>query len=139
MADETSNPSFLKSTWEGMKGAIKGLLAGAGFGAVVGVAGGAIIGAMTGDIATGMRIGAELMTGLFASVGVTAGTMTGVVKSRESGKVSIEDAVKAVQVSMAQGMAVEQMRAQAMESKWQDKIAQERANPTIDTGQRLHS
>lgn len=140
MADEF-RPSFLRSTWEGAKGAIKGLIAGGTFGAAVGAAGGAALAAMgfLGAIPVAAATGAVVLGGVFASVGAFSGTMTGVVRSREAATVPIEDAVKAVQVSLAQGMAIEQMRAQAMDGKWQEKIATERKQPTIDTGQRLHS
>ncbi|MDE3016391.1 MAG: hypothetical protein KGI29_05665 [Pseudomonadota bacterium] len=144
MENETGAPSFLRSMWEGIKGNVKGMAVGGLLGIAAGAAIGAIVAAVASGIGPGILAGATegaiALGSMFASIGAFSGTITGVVRSRESGKVPIEDAVRAVQVSMERGMAVGQMRAQAAaDGKWQDRIAQARKTPGIDTGQRLHS
>lgn len=158
---EPQKPSFLKSTFSGMKGWVKGLLAGGAVGVIAGGligavaglivpgAGEAIMGALStstgvaatattasivsmGAIGGGAAAGAALGGAMLAGVGATAGTLTGVVQSRDQGQVQAEDVVNVAKISYAQGMGMGQQmgREQAAheaQTHFRDKIMKERA------------
>lgn len=128
-------PSFIKSTVSGMTGFVQGTLTGG----IIGAAGGAIIagilaaftgglGAIGGALIGGGVIGALAM----GSVGAMAGTMTGVVKSREASQPSAQDVVNVAKVAFSQGVIVGHTMSQnpelvQEENKWRDKVARERS------------
>jgi len=159
MAIETKT-SFFGSVIAGIKGAFKGLLAGGFTGATLGAIGGAaaaaaMIGSTYGaallvpagtalfsyagltGLGWGAGLGATALGSTFATIGVAAGIMTGVVKSREQGMVRAEDAMEAVKVATMQGMAIEQQRNAFVEQQmaqsathWQDTLAKKGGIPT---------
>jgi len=98
-------PSFTKTVTKGITGFFKGGLVGAGVGAVVGGVVGIIIPPF--GIA-GAILGAAVGATSIAGIGALAGTVTGVVKSREAGQVNAEDVVNVAKISFAQGVATGQ-------------------------------
>lgn len=124
-----SKPSFLASTWEGIKGSVKGGLAGAVIGAIGGAVVGSIIAlatggtaALVGGLIAGMKAGAAIVS----SLGITAGAVTGVVQSREEGQVSAQDIVTVAKMSFAQGVAMAP-EVHKEQTKFRDMVAQQRA------------
>ena len=150
MADEVMDlpkkPSFFSSVASGIGGFVKGALSGG----IMGIIGGALVGAAvaaigfiaapavgltTAAIATAIgaeaAIGAVLGGAALATIGAAAGTMTGVIKSREEGQPRAEDIVNVAKISFAQGVAVghniEHSAHQQHASKHADKVTTERA------------
>jgi|GEM_PF-4795429 len=121
-AELPKRPSFIGSVMSGIGGWIKGALSGG----LVGALGGALVGAIVGGVGLALATGAAPLTlaagaiavGLSAAtgagigaaalgaVGAVAGTVTGVVRSREAGQPSAEDVVNVAKISFAQGVAV---------------------------------
>ena len=111
-------PSFFKSTKEGIAGFIKGTLAGGLVGIIAGGLVGAIIGAATGGFGlavtgAGALLGAAYGGAVLGSIGSLAGTMTGVVRSREAGQVSGQDVTNIANIAFAQGLSMGHERAMA--------------------------
>lgn len=116
--------TFVQSVMAGIGGWVKGALSGG----IVGAIGGALVGALvggallaagtvalpaTGALAAGAAIvgltaakGAAVGAAALGSIGATAGTITGVMRSREIGQPSAEDVVNVAKISFAQGVAV---------------------------------
>ena len=145
MAD--GKPSFFKSMMEGIKGYVKGALAGG----VVGVISGAAVGALLGAVGlVSLSTGAAAIAGAIwvgsamAGVGALSGTVTGVVRSREAANPSAQDVLGVAKATFAQGVAVGQQmgQAQAVEAqeqgtRWQDRERQRRAQ-AAQQSQQLH-
>lgn len=161
MADELpelpKKPSFFSSVASGIGGFFKGALSGGAIGIIGGsllalaavgiaaVAGAPVmatataIGATMGiEVGIGTVIGAVAAAGAvvggtsMAAVGAAAGTMTGVVRSREEGQPKAEDIVNVAKISFAQGVAVghnieHSAQVQHGQTKHADKITTERA------------
>ncbi len=134
-------PSFYKSVASGIGGWIRGALTGGVAGGLAGAVIGGIVALATGDIAA-LGMGAAIGGGTLASIGATAGIITGVVKSREAGQPSAEDVVNVAKITFAQGVATGQ--AMVMEeaqqqmqaaTKFQDRLAAERAAKAQGIGQ----
>jgi hypothetical protein len=148
----TRRPSFLSSMTSGIGGFFKGMLSGG----VIGAVGGALLALaalgitavtgvdvldaavpLLGDVGIGAVIGATAATGAaiggsaLATVGAAAGTVTGVVKSREEGLPRAEDIVNVAKISFAQGVAVghniEHSAHQQQAGKHAEKVTAERA------------
>ncbi len=127
--DTMQRPSFFESVKEGAKGWIKGALAGGSVGAVTG----GIIGFLvTLGNPFGALAGAVALGGLFSTIGATAGTVTGVVRSREARIPSTQDMLNLANITYAQGVATGQQLEQA-KGGYADKIAAERNNPSQKT------
>lgn len=136
-------PSFAGSVMAGIGGWIKGALSGG----IVGAIAGAVVGAVVGGIglaiaanpvtlaAGALAVGATALTGAgigaaaLGSIGSVAGTVTGVVKSREVGQPTAEDVVNVAKISFAQGVAVGHNieHAAHTQGKHADKVTSERA------------
>ncbi len=160
MADEVMDlpkkPSFFSSVASGIGGFVKGALSGG----IMGVIGGSLIALAAVGIAavagvpmlgvgsvaaflateaatTGAVVGAAAITGAavggaaLATIGAGAGTITGVIKSREEGQPKAEDIVNVAKISFAQGVAVghniEHSAHQQHATKHADKVTTERA------------
>jgi len=112
--DETiKRPSFFSSVRSGITGFVKGSIAGGLLGIISGVLVGAAIAAISlatvanpiGFVAA-MGMGAYIGGTSLAFIGAAAGTMTGVVRSREAGQPTANDVVNVAKISFAQGVAV---------------------------------
>ena len=117
-------PSFLSSVASGIKGWAKGLLVGGMLGAASGAVIGAIVGVATAGFAapalaiigTGMIMGASILGG----AGAMAGTMTEVVRSRETAPAA-DDVLNVAKISYAKGVSDGHQLAQEQGTKWQDQ------------------
>ena len=137
--------SFLRSTWEGIKGFFKGGIVGGGIGAIGGTVVGAAIalvgaffmpGAITwglGGVGGAAVFGAALGSLSLATIGMPAGVIAGVVKSREAAQPSAGALVNALNMAhqhgelVGQQQVVQQLMAQQQQQQaahtvsWQDK------------------
>lgn len=161
MADQLpelpKKPSFISSVASGIGGFIKGALSGG----IMGALGGALVGlaavgiaaiviptapiaaaagflGLAADATVGAVLGSAALTGAavggaaLATVGAGAGTMTGVIRSREEGQPKAEDIVNVAKISFAQGVAVghnieHSAQVQHGHTKHADKVTNERA------------
>ena len=133
-------PSFFASMISGVNGWVKGLIAGGLIGAVMGAAIGAVVALVTGSFEGGIKaaeIGAAALNtagmsaAFMGSIGSLAGTVTEVVRSREAAMPSGNDIVNVAKISYAQGIAtghaISQQQEAVEQTKWRDKVSQERA------------
>lgn len=139
---EPKKTSFTESLVSGINGAFKGFFTGGLIGIVSGAAIGAIIGIFTGGIGVAALAGAQAGGLLLASIGSTAGIMTGVVQSREKNQVSARDVVNVATISYAQGMGVghtlaKDQATEEVQSHFRKKILEERAARALQQ-QQLH-
>jgi hypothetical protein len=124
MATQDAKPGFLSSMMSGIKGWVKGAIAGG----VIGLIAGAVIGGVVALInpvagaevfalttAETASLGAATITVIgtalagasaLGSLGGLAGAMTEVVRSREAAQPSAQDIVGVAKMSFAQGVAV---------------------------------
>jgi hypothetical protein len=139
MAD-ANKPSFFGSVISGITGYIKGALAGGAVGIATGAVLGAIVGAIvigTGGMAGAAVVGAMYLGSAFGGIGALAGTVTGVVKSRETGQPSAQDIANVAKASYQQGVSVGMAQAQEQETTiHRDRLDAERASRAVS--QRIH-
>jgi len=145
-------PSFLRSTWEGIKGYFKGGIAGAVIGAVVigGIT--AAVGAFApetamsavkalGSNATALAglipggawagagvVGAVAGGNLFGWLGAISGAFTGVVRSRETPQIAPEHLVALGRASAMQGVNVGRQIERENGTRYQDAEKRRQAN-----------
>lgn len=140
MAEINAKPGFFRSVMSGINGWVNGLLAGGLVGAVTGAAVGAVFALITGSVDGGLNAGAvaseALVTAgwaatLMGGIGSLAGTVTGVVRSREVAQPSANDVLNVAKISYAQGIAqghaLAQQQETAQSTEWRDKETQRRA------------
>ena len=135
--------SFFRSTMEGIKGYVKGAIAGGLTGIVAGAAVGAIVGIFLpmGSIAAA-GVGAMWVGSALAGLGSFSGMATGVVQSREGAKINAQDVINVANISFAQGVSSAQQLAQAEEksqpsTRWRDREAQRR-QVAMQQSQQIH-
>lgn len=140
MAD--GKPSFFKSMWDGIDGYVKGgivaALAGAAVGTVIGLGVGLLAPAAVMATAIGSVIGSAPLGGAVLGailggttlfpIGALSGTITGVVKSRETEQPKAEEIAHVANASFTQGMIVGHQAAHEQEhsTAFRDRLAKER-------------
>lgn len=131
MAQTQQPASFTSSLTSGISGFVKGTLAGGTIGAIGGAVVGGVIGLIGGPAGAiaGATTGALVGGSVLAGIGSLAGTVTGVVQSREGNHPSADDVVSVAKVTFAQGVSVGQQMAQeqaAAQSNFAAKIKEQR-------------
>ncbi len=126
-------PTFMESTLGGIKGTVKGLIAGGAIGAATGGVAGVVLGIFAPPLMPLLALGGALIGGAtLGSIGSLAGTVTGVVQTRESKRPEAQDVVNIANMAFAQGVDAGQQMAQAR-GGFVDRIAAERASQTQKT------
>ena len=138
-------PSFVSSTVSGITGFVKGALAGGGIGGIGGALVGALMVAVSAAIFSNpltwlaVGAGAAASAGIGASalgaIGAAAGTITGVMRSREANQPSAQDMVNIAKISFAQGVSVGHNIEHAAQvqhgTKHRDEVKTQRANAAV--------
>ncbi len=130
-----TRPSFFYSVTRGIRGYLKGAIAGGSLGMAAGIALGAVVGAITGGLAA-IATGAILF-GLYGmlstgAVGAFAGLATEVVKSRETDLPSAGGIVNLANMAFAQGVASAEIGGPET-TKFRNKILSERGQTVAPT------
>lgn len=128
-AKNKSQVSFTESVASGMSGWLKGMLYGGAMGAIGGAVIYGLMALMTGGTSAvaGAAIAGMIQMGIIGGgLGATAGLVTGVVKSRETGG-SAEEMAHVANVSFTQGVAVGQQAQQGQSTYFRDMIEKQRA------------
>jgi hypothetical protein len=125
-----NKPSFFNSMMSGINGYAKGFFAGGAVGALSGLVVGAVIAIFAGPAAIlgGIAYGAAF----FAGIGALSGTVTEVVRSRETQQVSGQDAATTANVAFAQGVTVgRNLEVADTQRKFQEAEAKRRAEAEL--------
>lgn len=142
-------PSFMRTMMSGVKGFFKGAVAGGAVGSIAGAVMGAAalmasfsfgnaIGSL--DVPFTMAAASAAGTAIFAAIGAISGTMTDIVRCRETNHFSTQDVVTVAQISYAQGLSqgLSQQQETGKSQDW-DKFAKERLDQlAATTGKVLH-